>query len=94
MTITWEALGGEAGLRATLASFFERQIALLPSPLVRRAVRRLCEYGLISVSGRRLSLEEGEIQISVPRSATEGASVGAVLLTLPGRAFRGRAARR
>jgi hypothetical protein len=25
-------------------------------------VRRLCEYGLIRVTGRRLSLEEGEIQ--------------------------------
>jgi formylglycine-generating enzyme required for sulfatase activity len=61
-TITWDALGGEAGLRATLASFYERQIASLARPRVRRAARRLCEYGLISASGRRLSLEEGEIQ--------------------------------
>lgn len=62
VTITWNALGREAGLRATLASFYERQIASLPPQRSRRAVRRLCEYGLISVSGRRLSLEEGEIQ--------------------------------
>lgn len=62
VTITWDALGREAGLRATLASFYERQVASLPAHRSRRAVRRLCEYGLISVSGRRLSLEEGEIQ--------------------------------
>jgi formylglycine-generating enzyme required for sulfatase activity len=62
VTITWDALGREAGLRATLTSFYERQIASLPPQRSRRAVRRLCEYGLISVSGRRLSLEEGEIQ--------------------------------
>ena len=62
VTVTWEALGKEAGLRATLASFCERQIAALPSERAKRAVRRLCEYGLISATGRRLSLEEGEIQ--------------------------------
>jgi formylglycine-generating enzyme required for sulfatase activity len=62
VTITWEALGGDAGLRATLASFYERQIASIAAPRARRAARRLCEYGLISASGRRLSLEEGEIQ--------------------------------
>jgi len=62
VTITWEALGGDAGLRATLASFYERQIASLAAPRSRRAARRLCEYGLISASGRRLSLEEEEIQ--------------------------------
>jgi len=62
VTITWDALGGDAGLRATLASFYERQIASLTTPRSRHAARRLCEYGLISASGRRLSLEEGEIQ--------------------------------
>ena len=62
VTVTWEALGKEAGLRTTLASFYERQIATLPSQWAKRRVRRLCEYGLISVSGRRLSLEESEIQ--------------------------------
>ena len=63
MTVTWEALGKDAGLKATLASFCERQIAALPAARSRPAVRRLCEYGLISVTGRRLSLEEGEIQL-------------------------------
>ncbi|HMH48795.1 MAG TPA: SUMF1/EgtB/PvdO family nonheme iron enzyme [Candidatus Acidoferrum sp.] len=62
VTITWDMLGGEPGLRATLASFYERQIASLATPRARRAARRLCQYGLISASGRRLSLEEGEIQ--------------------------------
>jgi formylglycine-generating enzyme required for sulfatase activity len=62
VTITWDMLGGEPGLRATLAFFYERQIASLTTPRARRAARRLCEYGLISASGRRLSLEEGEIQ--------------------------------
>jgi hypothetical protein len=60
--ITWEALGTEAGLRGTLASFYERQISALPLRRSKLAVRRLCECGLISVTGRRLSLEEGEIQ--------------------------------
>jgi hypothetical protein len=62
MTVTWEALGKETGLQRTLASFYERQVAAFPSERARRAVRRLCEYGLISVGGRRLSLEEGEIE--------------------------------
>jgi hypothetical protein len=61
VTITWEGLGREAGLQTTLASFYERQIAALASPRARRRTRRLCEYGLISASGRRLSLEEEEI---------------------------------
>jgi formylglycine-generating enzyme required for sulfatase activity len=62
VTVTWEALGKEDGLAATLASFYERQIAVLASPGLKGAARRLCAYGLISVNGRRLSLEEGEIQ--------------------------------
>jgi len=62
VTVTWDALGREAGLRATLATFCDRQIAALPSARSRRAVRRLCEYALINVDGRRLSLEEGEIR--------------------------------
>lgn len=71
VTVTWDQLGREAGLRETLASFYERQIASLPPQRSRRAVRRLCEYGLISVTGRRLSLEEGEIQRAyrLPREA-------------------------
>jgi formylglycine-generating enzyme required for sulfatase activity len=82
VTVTWDALGRDAGLRATLASFCERQIAALPSWRSRQAVRRLCEYGLINVDGRRLSLEEGEI------ARGYGVAGGALVTLVERRLFR------
>ena len=55
-------IGGEAGIRETLRNFYTSSVDALPTKRVRRAARRLCEQFLISPEGRRLSLEETEIQ--------------------------------
>ena len=55
-------IGGEAGIRETLRNFYTNSVDALPTKRVRRAARRLCEQFLISPEGRRLSLEETEIQ--------------------------------
>jgi len=55
-------LGGEAALSATLTSFYEDAIYSLPRRRLRRGARRMCEELLISPQGRRLSLEEHELQ--------------------------------
>jgi hypothetical protein len=60
--ITMADLGGEAGLDKTLRTFYKEAIDSLPDWRVRRGARRLCQNHLISTEGRRLSLEEHEIQ--------------------------------
>ena len=62
LTITMKDIGGEAALRETLQDFYTTAVRSLPTRKVRRAVRRLCEEFLISPEGRRLSLEENEIE--------------------------------
>jgi hypothetical protein len=62
ITITTKDIGGEATLRETLKDFYKSSVRSLPNRRVRRAVRRLCEEYLISPEGRRLSLEESEIE--------------------------------
>ena len=62
LTITMADLGGEAGLNKTLRAFYKEAIDSLPDGRGRRASRRLCQKHLISTEGRRLSLEEHEIQ--------------------------------
>ena len=62
VTITTADLGGEAGLDKTLRHFYKEAIDSLPDWQGRRASRRLCGNFLISTEGRRLSLEEHEIQ--------------------------------
>jgi formylglycine-generating enzyme required for sulfatase activity len=59
--LTWQDLGEDRGLADTLKSFYDRKVGELPAGHSRRAVRRLCEHGLISRAGRRLSLEREEI---------------------------------
>jgi hypothetical protein len=59
--IAVEDLGGLAGLNEILEDFYRREIGDF-APAIKAKVKDLCEYGLISRSGRRLSLEEGEIQ--------------------------------
>jgi photosystem II stability/assembly factor-like uncharacterized protein len=61
-------IGGEAALAETLASFYTDAIRSLPWHH-RGAVRLLCEQFLISPEGRRLSLEEHELQrqLKLPR---------------------------
>src|SRR4029077_21093397 len=55
-------LGGEVALTQTLESFYTDAIRSLPGRQLRGAVRLLCEQFLISPEGRRLSLEERELQ--------------------------------
>ncbi len=60
--VTLQDLGGLAGLESTLIGFYTETIRALPKRRIRTAVHRLCEELLISAEGRRLSLEEAEIQ--------------------------------
>jgi len=53
-------LGGQDGLRRIVGDFY-RSVLDEFAAKQRKEIRRLCETGLISQSGRRLSQEEGEI---------------------------------
>ena len=56
-------LGGEESLAKTLAGFYEEAIQSLHGMMLRRAARRMiCEEFLISPEGRRLSVDERELQ--------------------------------
>jgi hypothetical protein len=54
-------IGGERRLRRVLSSFYQAQLLALPF-FQRRCVRDLCSEYLISPHGRRLRLEESEIE--------------------------------
>lgn len=60
VTIEAADLGGAEGLRSVLGDFYRRTVGTFP-PATQRSVQRLCEEGLISKSGRRLSIERDEI---------------------------------
>jgi hypothetical protein len=62
VAVTLQDLGGESGLRSILSDFYVRVLDLIPSIASRSAARSLCEVALISPTGRRLSLEESEIE--------------------------------
>lgn len=55
-------LGNEAEMQRVLQKFYDEQIDTLGSTWEKRRVQKFCETGLISASGRRLSLEEVEIE--------------------------------
>ena len=55
-------LGGESRLQRILEEFYDRTLASIESPGVRRRIRRLCEQRLISSAGRRLTEAEEEIE--------------------------------
>ena len=57
-----EVLGGEAGMRQILQTFYSNQINKLSTIWEKRHVRKLCQKGLISPTDRRLPLEEEEIE--------------------------------
>jgi hypothetical protein len=61
-------LGGEKGLKTTLRDFYKGVLRSVEPRRTRRRVRRLCEQYLISPEGRRLSLEQSEIDriLSLP----------------------------
>ena len=61
VTIEAADLGGAEGLRGVLGDFYRRTVGTFPQS-TQRSVHRLCEEGLISKSGRRLSLEREEIR--------------------------------
>lgn len=60
--ISLDDVGGERALERTLAEFYGRAIRSLKDRRLQRRARRLCERHLISADGRRLSLEEGEVE--------------------------------
>ncbi len=62
IVLTLEDLGGEAALAQTLGDFYSDAIKSVSIGPQRRAVRRLCEQYLISPEGRRLSLDERELE--------------------------------
>lgn len=61
VVITPSDLGGADGLKDILRDYYRREVESLDTA-VQDDVRQLCELGLVSRSGRRLSLEEGEIE--------------------------------
>ena len=62
VVLSFKDLGGEAALAQTLESFYKDAIQSLPDRHLRGAARLLCEQFLISPEGRRLSVEERELQ--------------------------------
>jgi tetratricopeptide (TPR) repeat protein len=54
-------LGGEAGMQRVLQRFYDDQVEQVGTEAEKEKVRKLCEEGLISITDRRLSLEEEEI---------------------------------
>ncbi len=62
VTIGMPEIGGESRLRKILKDFYKRQVAAVPYFLQRKGVRRLCSEFLINPQGRRLRMEESEIQ--------------------------------
>jgi photosystem II stability/assembly factor-like uncharacterized protein len=58
--LSFADIGGEAALAETLEDFYDDAVRSLPRKR-RRAARRMCSHLLISVEGRRLSVEEREL---------------------------------
>jgi photosystem II stability/assembly factor-like uncharacterized protein len=62
VVVTFKDFGGAAALTQTLESFYTDAVRSVPGRHLRGAVRNLCEQFLISPEGRRLSLDERELQ--------------------------------
>jgi hypothetical protein len=62
VTVGTAQIGGEPKLRKILKDFYKRQVAAVPHLFQRQGVRRLCSQFLINPQGRRLRMEESEIQ--------------------------------
>ncbi|MGD2087832.1 MAG: tetratricopeptide repeat protein [Candidatus Aminicenantes bacterium] len=63
-------LGGKKGMEEVLKGFYSRCLDQLDSKSDKRHVIKLCERGLISISDRRLSIEEEEINRSFKVSSS------------------------
>jgi len=59
-----DILGGEAEMQNVLKNFYDNVVKKLGSykQKIKKNVRKLCENGLISISDKRLSIEEEEIE--------------------------------
>lgn len=62
VTVGITEIGGKSKLGKILKEFYKRQVAAVPSFLQRRGARKLCSEFLINPQGRRLRMEESEIQ--------------------------------
>jgi photosystem II stability/assembly factor-like uncharacterized protein len=69
IVLSFQDIGGEAGLAKTLENFYTNAIHSIPGRHLQGAVRILCEQFLISPEGRRLSIDERELlrQLKLPR---------------------------
>jgi hypothetical protein len=61
ITINIEDLGGTAGLTDILKEFYRNILMKIPGIRTRRAVKKLCESKLITVTGRRNSIDKEQI---------------------------------
>ena len=61
--VTWDELGGDEGLASVMDGFYQRTLDEIGGPRGRKALAALCEDGLITKGGRRLSLEESDIEV-------------------------------
>lgn len=62
VTVTLADIGGRAGLRRILKEFYKRQLLAVPGLVQRRRVGKLCSEHLITPQGRRVRMEETEIE--------------------------------
>ncbi|MBK1648556.1 tetratricopeptide repeat protein [Rhabdochromatium marinum] len=62
ITIDRTNLGGREDMEAVLGNFYRNAITALPRRSNRQHARKLCEWGLLSGEGRRLLMEQSEIQ--------------------------------
>ena len=60
--VTAHDIGGSAALSKLFKNFYHLQLQAVPNRRERKAVRTLCERNLISPAGRRLSVDESEIE--------------------------------
>lgn len=73
LSISFADLGGEPGLRQIIANFYADEVRAMAPRYSRRAIAKLCEDGLVSPSGWRLSVEAGELtaRFKVPIEALD-----------------------
>lgn len=62
IAIGMNEIGGRSRLLKILKEFYKRQVAAVPSIFQRKGVQKLCSEHLINPQGRRIRMEESEIQ--------------------------------
>lgn len=88
VTVDDALLGGPRAMSAVLTRFYQEGIDRIRGRRQRRRARRLCEVGLLSPDGRRVSVEEGSLRREFKlRPATLGSLIDSRLVrkdTRPG----------